>query len=275
VLAPALAAAQQALRLDPNLAQSHLALARVLTLQPWSAATDVAIEQSYRRSLELDSGIASTHLQFANFLSTRGRTLEALPEYRRALELDPLSPSINSRLGMELFSLGKRDEGLDYLRKTVALDPWQFNSRLRLGWAYVELGDLDAAEREFAAAELISPDSTRSRAGLAFVAARKGDTARALTLLEALLPAAEALDDPLDVAIVYVGLEDRENSLAWLAKAAQQTRALHTLAPWGIRAPLYDWLRDDARFAEIEREIAATLSNGRPISADNSDITSR
>jgi DNA-binding winged helix-turn-helix (wHTH) protein/Tfp pilus assembly protein PilF len=275
VLAPAFAAAEQALRLDPNLAQAHLALARVLTLQPWSTATDVAIEQSYRRSLELDPSIASTHLQFANFLSTRGRTLEALPEYRHALELDPLSPSINSRIGMELFSLGRRDEGLDYLRKTVELNPWQFNSRVRLGWAFVELGDLDAADREFAAAELISPNNTRSQAGLAFVAARKGDTARAQALLGALLPAAEALDDPLDVAIVYVGLKDRESSIEWLTKTAQQTRALHATAPWGIRAPLYDWLRGDARFAEIEREIAATLNSGQPIPADADDVTSQ
>ena len=268
VRAPALAAAEQALRLDPKLAQAHLALARVLTLEPWSAVTDAAIEQSYRRSLELDPAIASTRLLLANFLSTRGRTLEAIPEYRRALELDPLSPSINSRLGMELFSLGNRDEGLGYLRKTVELNPWQFNARVRLGWAYVELGDLDAANREFAAAQEISPSNTRSRAALAFVAARKGDTARAQALLEALLPAVEALDDPFEVAIVYVGLEDREHSIEWLAKTAQQTRELHITAPWGIRAPLYDWLRDDPRFEQIERQVAATRNGGQPISAD-------
>ena len=268
VLAPALAAAERALRLDPNLAQAHLALARVLTLQSRSAATDVAIEQSYRRSLELDPAVASTHLQFANFLSTRGRPLEALPEYRRALELDPLSPSINSRLGMELFSLGNRDEGLDYLRKTVELNPWQFNARIRLGWAHVELADLEAAEREFAVAEQISPKSTRSQSGLAFVAARKGNTARAEALLDALLPAAEAIDDPFDVAIVYVGLKDRENSIEWLARTAQRGAGLHTTAPWGIRAPLYDWLRDDPRFVQIEREIAATLTRGQPMTAD-------
>jgi DNA-binding winged helix-turn-helix (wHTH) protein/Tfp pilus assembly protein PilF len=268
VRAPALAAAEKALRLDPNLAQAHLALARVLTLQSWSAATDVAIEQSYRRSLELDPAAAATHLQLANFLSTRGRTPEALTEYRRALELDPLSPSINSRLGMELFSLGNKDEGLDYLRKTVEINPWQFNSRIRLGWAQVELGDLDAAEREFAAAEQISPSSTRSQAGLAFVAARKGDTARAEALLDALLPTSDALDDPFDVAIVYVGLNDKERSIEWLGRTAQRTMALHTTAPWGIRAPLYDWLRDDPRFVEIEREITATFTSDGPTATD-------
>ena len=108
-----------------------------------------------------------------------------------------------------------------------------------------------------------------SLVGLAFVAARRGDTARAEALLDALLPEAETLDDPLVVAIVYVGLKDKENSIAWLQKTARESRALQMTAPWGIRAPLYDWLRDDARFAEIERAVAATLhSGGEPISAD-------
>jgi tetratricopeptide (TPR) repeat protein len=158
---------------------------------------------------------------------------------------------------MELFSLGEKDEGLDRLRKTVELNPWQLNARLRLGWAYVELNDLEAAEEEFTAAERISPSSTRPRSGLAFVAARKGDRGRALALLDALLRAAEALDEPLDVALVYVGLEDKEHSIEWLAKAARRPGGLNTRAPWGIQAPLYDWLRDDPRFIEIERMVTA------------------
>ena len=269
VLMAALSSAERALKLDPELSQAHFALARVLTLQPWSAVNDVAIEQSYRRSLGLDPANASARLQFANFLSTRGRTLEALPEYRRALELDPLSPSINSRLGMELFSLGQREEGLAYLQKTTELHPWQFNARLRLGWAYVELGDLDAANHEFAAAERISVDSMWPKAGLAFVAARRGDRARASTLLDIILQAADSSGDPLEVAIVYVGLEDRENSIEWLARAAHQPGGLHTTAPWGIKAPLYDWLRDDPRFVQIERGIDIAMSRGVAASADS------
>jgi hypothetical protein len=44
--------------------------------------------------------------------------------------------------------------------------------------------------------------------------------------------------------------------------------ALHTTAPWGIRAPLYDWLRDDPRFVEIEREITATFTSDGPTATD-------
>lgn len=58
------------------------------------------------------------------------------------------------------------------------------------------LVDLAGAEREFDAAERVSPNSAPSLAGLALVAARKGDTARAHTLLAAVQSLADASDDP-------------------------------------------------------------------------------
>lgn len=256
---PALAAAQNALRLAPDLGGPHIALARVLdSLQPWSPATDLAIEQSYRHGLELDPGNADAHLQFGNFLAKRGRRDEAMSQFRRALELDPLSPSINSRLGEALMSAGAAKEGLDLLRKTVELDPFQFNARMRLGWGYLVVDDLDAAEQEFIAADRISPASVQSLSGQSFIAARRGDTHRARELLAQVLPLAKSIDDPLSVAIVYVGLRDREPALDWLSRTARETRALHRASPWSLQAPMYDWLRDDARFRQLEREIAAS-----------------
>ncbi|HEY9183649.1 MAG TPA: tetratricopeptide repeat protein, partial [Gammaproteobacteria bacterium] len=259
VLGPALAAAHRALQLDPNLPQGHLALAHVLNqLMPWSADSDLVIESSYQRALELDGTDANAHLFFGNFLSTRGRNAEAIGEFRLALASNPLSPSANSRLGMELMAIGDVDEGIEFLRKTVELDPWQFNAQVRLGWGYLALADLDAAELAFQAAERISPDSMQSEAGLAVAAARRGDVARARALLERMLPAASASEDPFGVAMVYVALKDTELSIEWLRRTARTSRTLHMAGQWGIRSSIYDWLRGDPRFAEIEREVSAT-----------------
>ncbi|HEU0225052.1 MAG TPA: tetratricopeptide repeat protein [Steroidobacteraceae bacterium] len=263
-LEPALAAAERALQLNPELGRAHVALARVLnSLQPWSKPTDLAIEQSYRRGLELEPADADVHLQFGNFLAKRGRSEEALAHFRVALELDPLSPSVNSRLGQELMAAGRTDEGLELIRRTVELDPFQFNARFRLGWAYVTVGDLEAAEREFSAADRISPNSPPALSGLAFTAARRGDAVRARALLDRVLPIARSNDDSFHVAIVYVGLKEREASLEWLAKTVQGTRILHGKPPWGLHAQIYDWLRDDARFRQLEQEIVMTPFGGQ------------
>lgn len=263
---PALAAAERALQLDPDLAKAHIALARVLNaFQSWSKPTDLAIEQSFRRGLELDPSDSEAHLQFGNFLAKRGRSTEALAQFRMALELDPLSPSVNSRLGQELMGAGQTMEGLELLRRTVELDPFQFNARIRLGWGYVTLDDLEAAQQEFSAADEISPDSPSALSSLAFVAARRGDAPSAHRLLDRLQQIARPSEDPFNVAIVYVGLREREESLNWLEKTVQQTRVLHGRPPWGLHAAMYDWLRDDPRFQRLEQEIGAPPESRSPV----------
>jgi serine/threonine-protein kinase len=258
-LKPALAAAERALQLDPELGKAHIALALVLnSLQPWARPTDLAIEQSFRRGLELDPADAEAHLHYGNFLAKRGRSDAAVAQYRTARQLDPLSPSISSRLGQELVGIGRVEDGLELLRRTVELDPFQFNARMRLGWGYITVGDLEAAEREFSVADRISPDSRTVSSNLAFVAARKGDERRARELLDSLLSTADPAEDPFAVAIVYVGLEEREQSLAWLEKTVRQTRILHGRPFWGLHTPIYDWLRDDSRFKRLEQDLAAS-----------------
>jgi DNA-binding winged helix-turn-helix (wHTH) protein/Tfp pilus assembly protein PilF len=265
-LKPALAAAERALQLNPDLAKAHIALARVLnSLQPWSKPTDLAIEQSYRRGLELDPADSEAHLQFGIFLAKRGRSDEALTQFRMALELDPLSPSVNSRLAQELMGAGQTVEGLELLRRTVELDPFQFNARVRLGWGYLTVGNLDAAEQEFSAANRISPDAPSALSGLAYVAARRGDTRTARGLLDRLLSITQTSGDPFHVAIVYVGLRERDESLDWLERSVQETRALHGRPPWGLHAPMYDWLRGEARFKRLEQELGALSKGGSPV----------
>jgi DNA-binding winged helix-turn-helix (wHTH) protein/Tfp pilus assembly protein PilF len=264
VLGPALAAAERALQLDPNLAQAHVALANVLNhLLPWAAENDVVIEHSYRRALKLDAANADAHLFFGNFLSTRGRNDEAVRQFELSIASNPLSPSANSRLGMELMALGKAQQGLEYLRKTVELDPWQFNAQLRLGWCYLTLDELDAAERAFDTAERISPSSLQSTAGLAVIAAHRGDDVAARSLLQSTLSLAEATDNPFEVAMIYVALQEPDPSIEWLRKTARSTRRLHMTGDWGIGSPIYDWLRGDPRFVELEREVASTAKPAR------------
>jgi hypothetical protein len=57
---------------------------------------------------------------------------------------------------------------------------------------------------------------------------------------------------PLDIAVVYLGLGDREATFAWLEKAY---RAHSTALVYLAVDPRFDEVRDDQRFGELLRRI--------------------
>jgi tetratricopeptide (TPR) repeat protein len=249
----AMAAARRALQLDAGLAEAHWAMAGVLShLFPQTRERDSEIEREYLLAMRLNPASADTRHGYGNFLSNRGRGDEAIAQYREALLLDPLSPNIAGRLGMVLAANGQVDEGMDFMRRAVEIEPWQFNAHVRLGWAYAAFGRYEEATTAFAVAEQVSPGSPQTLAGRSFVAARSGDKARATAGLEELQAQAEAIDAPFLVAIVYVGLEDRDGALEWLERAASSNMP-NMGGLFGLDNPVYDWLRNDPRFEQIRQ----------------------
>jgi TolB-like protein/DNA-binding winged helix-turn-helix (wHTH) protein/tetratricopeptide (TPR) repeat protein len=254
----AMAAARRAIELDNGLAEAHRAMAKVLSgLFPRSIQTDLEIEREYLLALRLDPASAGTRHGYGTFLANRRRTDEAIAQLRAALRHDPLSPNIMGYLGMELAGNGQLEEGMKLMERAVEIEPWQFNAQLRLGMAYAAFDRYEEAQRAFALAERISPGTPQVLAWQSYVAARTGDVARATAALAELEAAASAMDAPFLVAIVYVGLKDRDGALKWLERAlVQATPASNLLIRrtyYGLDRPMYDWLRDDPRFERIRR----------------------
>src|SRR5438876_5442901 len=86
-------AALKALGLDPNLADAHLALGKVLFFSEIDLAGAM---REYKRAIELKPNDAGAHHWFGNdTLAALGQFEEAIAEGRRSVELDPLSIVIN------------------------------------------------------------------------------------------------------------------------------------------------------------------------------------
>jgi len=250
----AIAAAEKALELDDRLAEAHAAQAAVFDrLYPFDRALEQKIESGFLRALELNPNYVSAKHWYGNFLSKRHRNAEAIAQYRQALLIQPLSLNLISRLGMELLDTGQVAEGMSTLLKAAELEPWQFNVQLRLGWAFAALGRYEEANRAFAVTDQISPGNPQTSSGRAYVAALSGDVSLAQELLASVSGPAGEMDNAFLVAIVYVGLRDKEKALEWLSKAAHSSKVLSKRGFYGLDDPIYDWLRDDPRFVEIRR----------------------
>src|SRR5438552_12305197 len=140
-------AALKALRLDPNLAEAHLALGKVLFFSEIDLAGAL---REYQRAIELKPNDATAHHWLRNdALAALGRFEEAIAQCKRAVELDPLSPVINTDLGTTFYYAHRYEDSARQLRKTLEIDPTFFYAHFNLGIALQAAGDLSGAIAEY------------------------------------------------------------------------------------------------------------------------------
>src|SRR5438093_9775958 len=94
-------AALKALRLDPNLAEAHAAVGKVLNFAEIDLAGSI---REFQRAIELKPNYATAHHWLgAGPLVDLGQFEDAIAHGKRAIELDPLSPIINADVGLTLY----------------------------------------------------------------------------------------------------------------------------------------------------------------------------
>lgn len=242
-------AAERALALDDRLAEAHAALARV-RLHYERDLPGAASE--FQRAIECNPNYATAHHGYSIYLRDVGRFDEAVAEAERARALDPISRIINANLGDTYFYARRYDKAVAQHRETLLLDPDFGPTHLYLGAALERAGKFEEALAEIGRARTIVGDSAYGLAALGFTAARAGDPGRARAALRELIALNAAGRAPaLDVALVAVGLGNREEALAWLTRAYERRDALNNL---GVD-PRFDSLGPDPRFADLLRRL--------------------
>ena len=134
-------AAQRALRLEPNLAEGHVALGWVSLWHDWNWSV---ADSSYRRALALAPGNADVVHAVAGAFASLGKLDEAIELDRRAAELDPLSVSALRNWGAHAYQAGRLKEAEGALQKALELGPQ--NGFLPYGMGLVRLAEGRAEE---------------------------------------------------------------------------------------------------------------------------------
>jgi TolB-like protein/DNA-binding winged helix-turn-helix (wHTH) protein len=236
-------AATKALALDDTVAEAYNALGMVKADYDWDWPD---AERKFRRAIELYLSYATAHQWYGELLSYLGRQDEALAEMDHARHLDPLSLIINSLNGYFLVLARQDDLAVDQLRRTLEIDPNFAHAHWELGIAYVRKGQLAEAISEFHQATTLSPDFTQYKAGLGYAYARVGKTAEARKLLNDLKALSKRrYVSRCDIAIIYTGLDEKDQAFAWLESGYEQ----HDFTLVSAKGhPLLDPLRSDPRF---------------------------
>jgi serine/threonine-protein kinase len=131
------AAALEAIRLEPELADAHRALAAVKFQHDWDWS---GTEASYRKAIELNPNLAEAYSGYAHYLIAIGRADEAVANAKRAAELDPLSPILVGAYGRVLYRARRYEDAIARYKRALEIDPEDRPSLSRIAEAYIELG---------------------------------------------------------------------------------------------------------------------------------------
>ena len=252
-MAKAREAALKALQIDPNLAEAHNALGKILNFDDLHLAEAA---RELQRAIEIQPNNATAHQWYGNGpLDSLGRFDQAIAETKRAVELDPLSPIINTDHAFSLYYARRYDEAMAQAKKTIELDPGFFYSHQILGMVLQAKGDLPGAIAEFEKARQLSGDPL-NLALLAVAKTKMGDkniAQQTLAELDKVHPDRQGL--AYDHAIVYLGMGNKEEALRWLEQSYADRDGANL--SWINVEPMLDPLRGEPRFeAQVQKVIA-------------------
>ena len=242
------AAAVRAVALDDSSAQAHTSLALSFDLYDWDWD---AAETEYKRALQLNPGYATAHQWYAWHLLVTGRTAEGLFELRMADSLDPLSLIISADLADALCIAHLCDDSIRQSMRTLEIDPNFALGHYELGQAYEQAHLHQQAVAEFEKAIALAGHADAFDANLAYVLAVSGRRQAATAILTNMQarnshnPSAQS-----NIALIYVGLGEREQAIAWLEKAYASR-----FNPSILLRPAFDSVRSDPRFQDLRRRI--------------------
>ncbi len=242
--------ASKAIAIDDSLAEAHAMLAGGILYYDWNPAE---AEKELDRALELDPNNAVAHFFKSERLEAMGRYDDALTERKRALEIEPLSPLFNCYFGATYYYKGDLVRSVELLQQAVDLEPGYSITYHFLGMAY---------ERRKMYAEAISTyqrgisraePNPKLIASLAHAYAMSGDRDKAFRTLDELRELSKKrYFSPLAFAVVYAGLDEKDEMFAWLEKA-YQARPADML--WLSVDPIFEFVHDDPRFKDLVKRI--------------------
>ena len=247
----ALAHSDQALALEPNLAEAHFARAGIL----WTHSNHFPhgeVVHELRRALELNPNFDEAHQQLGAVYNHIGLLDKAADELQRALVINPTYTGARFRLGINLLSQGKYEQALVFLNDTQRFIPsmWTYQTSLTL----FQLG------RKKEASNLIGEflrTEPRDEGGVvtamqALLLADSGRRSEAERMIQVAIKKGEGFGHfhhtAYAVGSAYALMNNPQQALKWLQMAADDGFPCY---PMFENDPILNNLRKDPHFIEF------------------------
>jgi tetratricopeptide (TPR) repeat protein len=237
------AAASEALRLDPSLAEAHISLGYALLV--YERNYDKA-RHEFERAIQLRPAYAVARDYYAYYLTAIGDMPKAIEEREMARRLDPVSPLLMTALGEAYYQNRQFGEAIARFQRALELDNSYPVSMINLARTYEQTGKVLEAQGMYQKLLTFAPEDPGLLAllGHAYAVGGESDKARHIeTQLERLR--SKRYVPALYIAMIWTGLGDRDKAFLWLDQAYEEDCEYLVY----LRTePAADPLRGDPRF---------------------------
>ena len=241
------ALARKAIQLNPDLAEAHLTMAKLLRNNwKWNEA-----EAEYKSALALNPNLADLHSSYSFHLNLTGRSDLAIEEAKRAVELDPLYGSISSDPAYAYLIAHRWDDAINESNRLLALDPENEGALSILAWVDDARGRHPEALEKYRKMIEVVGESKSRKVQLAYMLARNGDRESAKRIFEEITAGKDRVTK-YESAEVYAAIGEHDLALDNLEAAFTE----HNKDLLYIRVdPALESLHSDPRYTDLIRRM--------------------
>ncbi|MEP6596057.1 MAG: adenylate/guanylate cyclase domain-containing protein [Ginsengibacter sp.] len=243
--------ADTAMKLDSEIAESHLAKASAYLFFDWKWKEAYHALQHAR---ELNPGSTAVHHLLSFYYLATGQIQQAVNIMEEAARLDPLSPLINHFLGTVYTFAERYDDTIKLADKLLEMDP-QMRSSIELkGWAIGLKGDWEIAKKLFEEVHRLTGHPLKGLAPLGFAYGKLGEKEKAMECIRKIeqrqVEEPESVMD-MDLSGIWYALGDIDKTFYCIDRCVEKR-----VAPiaFFLDAPMYKGLRNDPRYDEIRKK---------------------
>jgi TolB-like protein/DNA-binding winged helix-turn-helix (wHTH) protein/Tfp pilus assembly protein PilF len=161
----ALADFERAIRLDPEYAMAHDAIARTyLELEGYhflpSGEANRKAEEHVALARRLDENLPQTYALSAALLQRTDPHSPGIDEaYRKAIELNPSDAYVRQQYALYLLSVKRPDTAIAQILEAARLDPLSVRTRCYVAWSFYSVGRFSEAQEQVTRALALDPNS--------------------------------------------------------------------------------------------------------------------
>lgn len=226
--------AQKALSIDDSLPEAYLALAEYKRCYEWDWDS---VEENIKKALELSPDYAGAHVDYSNYLRSRGNFDEGLKCAEKACSLDPLSVNLLNNLANFYVCAGDYEKAEETYHKALRINPLSKPTLYEFAHMFCAKGEYERA-LDFVNDIIAKGGKWIEKNNLmALLYSKTGKPEAARKMLDDYLSQKKESGESLDfwyAAVLYTHNGEYENAVECLSKAADEKMGAVVLIKFSV-----------------------------------------